>query len=150
SGNSGTASASGAGTNNAGGTGGGIYITNTPADIDVSTIDGNSPGGPGPSDVIGGGIFHDGGTLNLTSHRLPSNGNATVGGGGNNIWNAGGTVNFENSILAEPHASTGFVNSCGGGDPNSLGHNMTDDTGAGGNCFGGGTATGDLPDDPNV
>ncbi|MBP0019234.1 MAG: CHAT domain-containing protein [Cyanobacteria bacterium SBLK] len=73
-----------------GGTGGGIYNSQSTLTLTESTIAGNSAASSG------GGIYNFGGTVNL--FRSTVSGNSAFSGGG--IANGGGTINLQNSTLS--------------------------------------------------
>ncbi|MEM9542228.1 MAG: CHAT domain-containing protein [Cyanobacteria bacterium P01_E01_bin.42] len=80
-----------------GGTGGGIYNSQSTLTLTESTIASNS------AVSSGGGIYNFGGTVNL--FRSTVSGNSAFSGGG--IANGGGTINLQNSTLSGNTATLG-------------------------------------------
>jgi CSLREA domain-containing protein len=81
----------------------------------------------------GGGIYNQGGTLNLTDSAVSNNsasgsseGNSNFGGG---IYNQSGTLNVTNSTISNNSAAGGYSNNQGGGIYNASGTlNLTNST----------------------
>jgi hypothetical protein len=137
------------------GDGGGIW-NDSAATIRRSTIDGNAAywNGGGiwnagnmqltnctvadinlAANGLGGGIYNDaGGILDILNVTISDNWGFA---GSSNIFRNGGTVNLQNTIIANPGVGT----NCGGAI-NSLGNNLDDD----GTCVGAGPN--DLPNTP--
>jgi CSLREA domain-containing protein len=99
--------------------------------LDRVTVTNNSltstPGPSGSSIDRGGGIaLFNGGAVNITSSTIVQNSGATGFGGGNLVFNTSATLNFENTIVADPNS--GNLN-CRreNGTITSLGHNLSSD-----------------------
>ena len=96
--------------------GGGIFmVAETELVVVNSTISGNSSGG------VGGGVYGDGYTLQLTNATLANN---TALGGGGGVYGGASATTFTNSILAD---NTG--GNCGGGTQLGVAshHNLASD-----------------------
>jgi hypothetical protein len=91
----------------------------------VSSGTGASPGQGG--DGAGGGIFVEGGTATLLSVTVAGNSTKVGAGGGNGggVNNYGGTLNFQDTILADNSAASGPD---GSGQLTSQGHNLIGDS----------------------
>ncbi len=108
--------------NTAGGRGGGIYNAGSLTLTDGSEVSGNQARG----NFDGGGIYNDGGAVNISGDSVISSNQAGViaNGNGGGIHNNGGTVTVTNSTIENNSARNslgGFSASDGGGIYNAAG-----------------------------